>query len=278
MSSLSITSNGGGNGVDEHVLELLADRSLGQIEDAERAELDRLLAEYPGVNESCMDEAVAQAALLTPSAGPMPSALRQRIVDEINASSDTSNNAPLTLASGDVASEVEAKLSGNSGVLGVLGWLAAAACLAVAFIIASVNRPAEVFSPAERLAAMQSEEVDIVEIAWSPGPQAPGEVSGRVFWSPSRQEGYMTFEGLPANDPDEQQYQLWIFDSERPEATPVDGGVFDILASEGEQVVPINAKLKVFDPTLFAITVEQPGGVVVSERESIPIVAPVAGG
>ena len=52
----------------------------------------------------------------------------------------------------------------------------------------------------------------------------------------------------------------------------VDGGVFDVT-STGEVIVPITAKLRVDDATLFAVTVEQPGGVVVSKREHIVVAA-----
>ena len=81
----------------------------------------------------------------------------------------------------------------------------------------------------------------------------------------------MLFEGLPANDPSEGQYQLWIFDPERPADYPVDGGVFD--SSGGSVRVPIDAKLVVNDPSLFAVTYERPGGVVVSTRERLIVTA-----
>lgn len=65
----------------------------------------------------------------------------------------------------------------------------------------------------------------------------------RYGWSNARQSGYMRFTGLAANDPSESQYQLWIFDGERDDRYPIDGGVFDVPAS-GEVVVPIAAKLR----------------------------------
>jgi hypothetical protein len=34
-------------------------------------------------------------------------------------------------------------------------------------------------------------------------------------------------------------------------------------------VVPINAKIRVTEPTMFAVSIEKPGGVVVSKREHI---------
>ena len=79
---------------------------------------------------------------------------------------------------------------------------------------------------------------------------------------------------MPVNEPSDEQYQLWIFDKNQDEKTPVDGGVFDI-ASEGEVIVPIRAALKVRDPYLFAVTVEKPGGVVVSSRARLPLLGAV---
>jgi len=38
-------------------------------------------------------------------------------------------------------------------------------------------------------------------------------------------------------------------------------------------LVPIEAKLRVQKPTLFAVTVEKPGGVVVSDQKRIALVA-----
>ena len=69
----------------------------------------------------------------------------------------------------------------------------------------------------------------LTRLDWSRGPSPrSGEPSGDVVWSGDLQRGYMRFRGLPKNDPAVFQYQLWIFDSERDAATPVDGGVFDI--------------------------------------------------
>ena len=45
--------------------------------------------------------------------------------------------------------------------------------------------------------------------------------------------------------------------------------------ADGEIVVAIDARLPVGKPTLFAITVERPGGVVVSSRERLPLLAQV---
>ena len=107
---------------------------------------------------------------------------------------------------------------------------------------------------------------------WELMDPAGKAASGDVVWSASAQRGFMRFTGLAPNDPTKLQYQLWIFDKDRDERYPVDGGVFDV-GSTGEVIVPISAKLHVASPTLFSVTVEQPGGVVVSKRERIVVTA-----
>ena len=99
--------------------------------------------------------------------------------------------------------------------------------------------------------------------------------AGEVLWDPVTQRGVMRFTGLRANDPREAQYQLWIFDAARDERYPVDGGVFDI-GPDGEVLVRIDARIPVQKATLFAVTLERPGGVVVSTRERLVLAAPVA--
>jgi anti-sigma-K factor RskA len=101
--------------------------------------------------------------------------------------------------------------------------------------------------------------------------------SGDVVWSARDQAGVMRIRGLQPNDPTQSQYQLWIFDAARDERFPVDGGVFDVPAGDGEVLVPIDASLPVRQAMLFAVTVERPGGVVVSDRERIVLVAEVSG-
>lgn len=71
---------------------------------------------------------------------------------------------------------------------------------------------------------------------------------------------------------------ILLGEDEARRACPVDGGVFEINAARadaatGEVIVPVTAKLRVRGPTLFAVTVEKPGGVVVSPRERAALVA-----
>ena len=103
----------------------------------------------------------------------------------------------------------------------------------------------------------------------------PSAVSatGDVVWSPAEQRGFMLFRGLQVNQPSSFQYQLWIFDASRDQRFPVDGGVFDIQAGAEEVIIPFQPNVPVSDAILFAITVEAPGGVVVSSRERIAVTA-----
>jgi len=99
-------------------------------------------------------------------------------------------------------------------------------------------------------------------------------VSGDVVWSDAKQTGYLKLKGLPVNDANKEAYQLWIFDETQSDKTPIDGGVFNVTA-DGEVVIPIDAKLRARNPKAFAITIEQPGGVVVSDRKKVAGLAPV---
>ncbi|MBL9140264.1 MAG: anti-sigma factor, partial [Phycisphaerae bacterium] len=158
--------------------------------------------------------------------------------------------------------------------LATAGWLAAAACLAIATL---AWRPFAVREPGPvslRSAMIEQAPIDLISWTWTAteDPAAQG-ATGDVVWSSERQEGYMRLCGLAVNDPAREQYQLWIFDQHRPAETPVDGGVFDVSRSTGEVVIAIDPKVRVFEAAMFAVTVEKPGGAVVSRRERIPLLA-----
>jgi|JI9StandDraft_1071089.scaffolds.fasta_scaffold04212_4 hypothetical protein len=115
---------------------------------------------------------------------------------------------------------------------------------------------------------------DLVQAKWQAGKHPLDKpVTGDVVWSSSYQQGFMRLMGMPLNDPLREQYQLWIIDPLRDDE-PVDGGVFDV-SQAGEVIIPIEAKLHVTKPTAFAITIEKPGGVVVSKQDRLPLLAVV---
>lgn len=118
----------------------------------------------------------------------------------------------------------------------------------------------------------------LIELSGTEDPAANG-ASGRAAWDASTQSGTLELSGLASNDPRISQYQLWIFDATRDDRYPVDGGVFDVpsgISADETVVIPISSRVEVREATLFAITVEQPGGTVVSDRERIVLAGTAA--
>jgi hypothetical protein len=140
------------------------------------------------------------------------------------------------------------------------------------------ERPSE-RAPEVEPAAVQREHLlannpYVLRRPWRAGNDAAGfAVSGDIVWDPRSQTGFMRFVGLRRNEPNAEQYQLWIFDARRDERYPVDGGVFNISGAKQGDVIPIKAALGVGVPLKFAVTIEKPGGVVVSDRSRIAALA-----
>lgn len=101
------------------------------------------------------------------------------------------------------------------------------------------------------------------------GDPASRAASGDILWSDDLSQGLLRLHDLPPNDPAALQYQLWIFDAHRDPAYPVDAGVFDVPVASGEHRIRIQPRLPVRRAVMFAITAEQAGGVVVSQRERV---------
>ncbi len=158
--------------------------------------------------------------------------------------------------------------SGRSApaLFGWTGWAVAALLLVTIW----VGRPDTTAGPATSPTVAEARDTLLglegtVLTPWGDSTWADfAEVRGDVVWNDDRQEGYLLLSNMPSNDPADAQYQLWIVDPARDEE-PVDGGVFDVPPGAREVIVPIRAKLAVQSPAAFAITREQPGGVVVSE-------------
>lgn len=137
-------------------------------------------------------------------------------------------------------------------------------------LLGSANRT-EAPSMAQRLAALAAE-AGVVRLPWKAGPSPrSGDVHGEVVWSPERQEGYLTFVGLPPVDA-EHRFQLWIVDGSRAGA-PVDGGLFAIADPATATIVPVQARLPVGKAAAFVVTIEPKAGVVVSKQEHVVALA-----
>jgi hypothetical protein len=163
------------------------------------------------------------------------------------------------------------------------GWLAAAAMLAL--WVRGPAKPSVVVAAPPSAAASSaaaswvrdsliSVDTAITRIAWAATADSTAlGASGDVVWSTQAQRGVMRLIGLKSNDVKRWQYQLWIFDKTRDQRYPVDGGVFDVPAGATEVFVPVNARVPVGSAVMFAVTVEAPGGVVVSTRERVALLA-----
>jgi hypothetical protein len=260
--------------IELRLLDLLADRATGSLEREGAMELDALLEQYPDWNDDRMDLAAAAADLaMFEETQPLPDALRDRIKTDARAYMQTAAASPVVST---IKPAVEADVPSAPVRTGRLmltsGWLAAAALLVIA-LLGWLRDPPKSTEPGlqARWQTLQTT-ADLVamDFAGTEDEAATG-ASGQVVWSADRQTGMMRISGLAANDPGVNQYQLWIFDKDRDDRYPIDGGVFDV--SGGDVLIPIDAKLEVRDPQLFAVTVERPGGVVVSSRERIVLLA-----
>lgn len=261
--------------------ELLADRALWGLEEGEQQELRHLLDEFGLDEQEALDSWETSTSLLTVAflgnrEENMPEGLAKTL--ETDALKHFLKNQSMSLEDVSNAIEPEEHKPRLTAVPASRPWaswlLTAAAVLLSAFLIADRFATETLPSLADQRSELVASATDLLRYDWSEGPSdLRGQPSGDVMWSDEQQSGFMTFRGLPANDKQSTQYQLWIFDKERDAAKPVDGGVFDIPAEGGEVIVPIEAKIDVREAFGFAVTVEEPGGVVVSEREHIVVLA-----
>jgi len=273
---------------EERLLDLLSDQALFELSPGDKKELDDLLEIYPEWkgDESFSLTAAAISLSGLDSQEEMPASLRDKILagstEYFEQETEKVESRPV-LASSNVIEFAPRRSNWNW-----LGWAAAAAaCVALAVNIWFTRMPERdvivdvppVNTPpmtmAERRQQMMDTSADMVKANWAAGGMADmKDVSGDIVWSDAKQQGYMRLKGLPANDGTKETYQLWIFDETQDQKTPIDGGVFNVNAN-GEVIIPINPKLKTRNPSMFAITVEKPGGVVVSERKKMAALAKV---
>jgi len=258
--------------------ELLQARACSGLSREETVMLDKLLSEFPDQDAEEYEYLTGQidVALTEQLQDEIPEYLKQSIIEQGEAALSASgqNSAVVRIEEIEKTEAVSTSKGRSSNAF----WgLALAASLVLAIIGWLPKEPSIPIAPEPGPTLSQSRDTlinqfaDTVKISWAQTDDPLSKtVTGDVVWSNQAQEGYMRFQGLPANDPQKNQYQLWIFDEKR-EKHPVDGGVFD--AVDGELIVPIEEKLRVYSPTLFAVTLEQPGGVVVSDKEHIIAIA-----
>ena len=274
---------------DEQKLDQIIDLALGQQDTNDHKLSDDSL-------QSEIEQAAALLDVAAATSNPieMPSGFADRIkakVSEYPNQTSTSfedenerDQSPIPFPSSN-------QTSNGSRLFQWTPWIVAAASVMIAAVSIFMLRPTQTQIPldlnTDRLALIDDTPPDqLIQWDWisTDDEAVVGEVIGDVVWSDALNKGYMRISGLAVNDPSLKQYQLWIFDATNPTGDlpqfgegllsqrPIDGGVFNI-DTDGEIIIEINAKLLVEQAAAFAITVEPPGGVVVSDRSRVPLLA-----
>ncbi len=271
----------------ERLMDLLVSRALGTLERdeiQELAELEARIGSNPTADGESLSEygqqlestaAETHAALVEADSVECSAAFQARLIAQGVALVAATSNAQSPKST--LRSRAD-RSGGGTRARTWVGWLVAAAALVVLVVQSDAwKRRTPEPTAAQARADMVARAGNLVEAPWAAteDPLVSGlGVGGDVVWSPEAQSGFLRIENLPVNDVTKQQYQVWIFDRDRSADHPVSGGVFDVVTS-GELVIPIHSDYDISEPFLFAITVERPGGVVVSEREHLVLLASV---
>ena len=270
--------------IQQRFEELEAGRILGDLTLEESQEWQKLSNTHGFTSDSSLEliAATLEIDAIQSQLEPLPESLATTLRQNIPQSVPSTQSPPVEqkTSAGIPPSVVPFPTWRRLASSPVLAW-GAAALFAVLFIFSFVTKnpntnpgladqPSKL-SPADAREKLLAQGEKLFQSEFQGQNQFKG-MSGKVVWSDELQEGYMTLTDLPSNNPSESQYQLWIVDPDR-DANPVDGGVFDIPAGQSTAVVPISNPLLVTNPQAFVITLEQPGGVVVSKQETVVALA-----
>lgn len=267
--------------MEELMLDLLCKRVTYGLDEREERQLSEIQRTFgPGYDAESFELAAAAISTANLDLGAeLPANLRSRIAAEAERFFDEQEAS-------EIATETRAVTPKSRVFLlpSWLGWTVAAAAVAILalnlyFTRLDTERAGTNSPPAATRLSPEEMRQQLVETApdLQRAPVAAGNVrdlnpSGDVVWSDAKQSGYVRLAGLPVNDTSRETYQLWIFAENQDPKTPVDGGTFNV-SSNGEVVIPIDPRVRVRSPKAFAVTIEKPGGVVVSKQERVAALA-----
>ncbi len=276
---------------DERLCDLLVARASSGLSRGEEIELTELLRSADPMDVAAfertlalLDEALQDDSMIVAMEEelPLPPDLRERLVAQANA---VASAGDATMSAHSFAGRTIETRTGNDRDAMItmtkmnttlrarsrFGWIAAAASIFIAIAALLVRGGAnETRSP--DVVTQVNGAKDVVRLPFKPAADLMAGAGGEVVWSDALQRGYMRLTGLPANQPRDRQYQLWVVDKTRDEK-PVDGGVFDVASATGDVVIPFETRLPVNAPAAFAITAERSGGVVVSAGPMLLVAA-----
>ena len=243
-----------------NLLDLLAMRSCQPLSYTEELELNHLLDEFPEYTPDYFEPitALADSTMYIhdqQNLSSMPKSIKNQIIKNFRSENEGSSIL---------------KIFKNIFQTPKLAW-AMTCLLAIGTSMSMIefrNYETNYRNLPVKKALLEISSDDLIEYNWFAQTNEFCDCSGNVIWSDDGQRGFITLAGLPMNDPTQNQYQIWIVDPNM-HANPVDGGVFDIVTGDAPKIIPINPKLPIGKAKGFAITLEQPGGVVISEQSLI---------
>ena len=267
---------------DDAFLDLLIKEATEGLSSDERYELGLLTQRFPSLDTHFAEDTIGALTVGMIGKGErMPLGLEDRII-----ASAAEWSAPTQIAS--ARARRDQKKVARAPIPSSAGWWSAAAALVLAvagwwprLMNDPVNGPAAMVANQTPVEVRQEllESGRAIRASWTPAAAEAEPLVGDVVFDPVSQRGFLTFRGIPANDPRLAQYQLWIVDAKRKQPEPVDGGIFNVTGapttSGQDVVIAFEAKLPVGQPAAFVVTMEQPGGVVVSKQEKVLALAKV---
>ena len=181
----------------ERLFDLLADRSVQPLTDAETLELNQLLQQFQDVDELEFELAAASLTLAfeqPASHVPLPADLAAKIAQDArsffstqasnqSAASDRAENKIET----DKQSAIVKKQQSSFSMREAIAWLVAAA--AVLFAVGVFDRPKVQPTEKQQMAELEETATDVIDLPWQKlkDPSAV-EATGKVVWSTERQK------------------------------------------------------------------------------------------
>jgi anti-sigma-K factor RskA len=209
--------------------------ALDALPDDEHAFFERHLDACEACREEVREHREVAAALGEATAEPLPDGFRDRLLTQVDATSQEMAPVPPRAASTPPARFRPLAAVAAALLVAVLGMGGV-----TAYLLGEAAGPSQVALDPAFLAVAEAIRLE-----------APAGAAATFYRSDEHDEGWLVVAGLDELDPD-LAYQLWLFH----DGTPVPAGVFE---GDGSSAVLL-AEAQVRDAELVAVTVEPAGG------------------